>query len=361
MKVPKISFKGVTSFIILTTCTLFFAEFYNNEDAKSLYTIEHIKPFPKIERKKTREMTIEGVELGRRLFYDPILSKDSTMACATCHQQKHAFGYSTNYLVEPRVNQIITTREVLPIFNLAWNETFFWDGRETELINQTYHPVRNPLEMNNNWRLVTGRIRKNADYKKLFYKAFKDTIIDSARIAKAISYFELTLVSNNSKFDRYMRGEVKLTTDESKGLALISIGGKGNCLRCHSLTYKNIIDDGLGKNGLLTDEEILKGHDLGKANISKQESDKARFKIPSLRNLSFTAPYMHDGRLLSLDFVINHYVNGINKATSDKLLNKTYNNLRNITNEEKRQIICILNALNDSVFITDRRYSKPLN
>lgn len=361
MNVTKIAFKGVRSLIILTTCTLLFAEFYTDEDANHFNIINQIKPFPKIERKKTKGMTIEGVELGRRLFYDPVLSKDSTMACSTCHQQKYAFGYTTNYLIEPRINQLITTREVLPIFNLAWNETFFWDGRETDLINQAYHPVRNPLEMNNNWSIVTSRIRKNASYKRLFYKAFKDTIIDSARIARAISYFELTLVSNNSKFDKYLRGEVELTQDELKGLDLIKLGGKGNCLQCHTLTYKNIVNDGLSKNGLLTDEEILKGHDNGKANLSRIENDKGRFKVPSLRNLSFTAPYMHDGRLLSLDFVINHYASGINKATSDKLINKTFNNLRNISNEEKRQIICILNALNDSVFITDRRYSKPQN
>lgn len=324
------------------------------------YPFPNLLFFPKMPVNASNPVTIEGVELGRHLFYDPILSMDSTLSCAGCHKQESAFSDGPNTFSKG-INGDLMTRNTMPLFNLAWYPALFWDGRATSIEDQAFHPVRAHNEMNLNWKEAERRINQSSFYKKMFQRAFGNQPIDSILIARAIAQFERSLISYNSKFDRIIRGEANFTADELKGFELMNDTRKGGCLHCHSSD-----GDALGtsmkfsNNGLDAIFSPADYSDKGYGIITGKQTDMGLFKIPSVRNLAFTAPYMHDGRFKTLDEVLDFYSEGVNQSVNvDSKMEFAHRGGAHLTCDEKRQIISFLNTLNDSTFITTPAFSNP--
>lgn len=329
----------------------------------SFVALENVTPyifpkptnFPPIPLSETNPVTNEGVELGRYLFYDPILSVDSSVSCSSCHKQQHAFSDSPQTFSKGNKEQL-QKRNTPALFNLAWYPKLFWDGRVSSIEQQVFHPVRETTEMDMNWNAVAKRIARNKFYQKKFKLAFGNTKIDSVLIAKAIAQFERTLISHNSKYDKALRNETKFTMDELEGMELINEMNKGNCLHCHTTD-----GDGLGTTGRFANnglDTVFKDEGLG--GFTKNKNEMGQFKIPSLRNLVFTAPYMHDGRFKTLEEVLDFYSGGVKPSvTIDNKMTSAHQGGVKLTKEEKRKIIAFLKTMSDSVFIKDKRFSNP--
>jgi cytochrome c peroxidase len=294
--------------------------------------------------------TEEGIALGKKLFFDPILSSNNTQACANCHAPENAFTDSSRF--SDGVDGFFGNRNSMPLFNLAWNydEKFFWDGNTFSLEHQALVPVTDPIEMNNTWRDVEQKLKQHTEYPELFEKAFGTTTIDSSLVTKAIAQFERTLISANSKFDKYLLGEIELTPQELNGFNIFMDEAKGDCFHCHGSDKNPLWTDNIFHNNGL-DETFT---DLGLGAITGDPADNGKFKSPSLRNLVFTAPYMHDGRFATLEDVINHYSEGLkNSTTIDPLMKKVSQGGVGLSENDKADLKAFLLSLSDSEFINN--------
>ncbi|MDG1731005.1 MAG: cytochrome c peroxidase [Algibacter sp.] len=292
--------------------------------------------------------TIEGVALGKKLFFDTILSANNTQACADCHAPENAFTDSDRFSVG--VAGILGERNSMPLFNLAWNydEKFFWDGNTFSLKHQAFIPVTDPIEMNNTWPNVEQKLQQHNEYPNLFEQAFGTSKIDSTLITKAIAQFERTLISANSKFDKYLLGETELTPEESNGFNVFMDEAKGDCFHCHGSDKNPLWTDNMFHNNGLDDTFI----DLGLGAVTGDPADNGKFKTPSLRNLVFTAPYMHDGRFETIEDVINHYSEGLkNSSTIDPLMKKVTQGGIGLSDTDKADLKAFLLALSDYNFV----------
>ena len=247
----------------------------------------------------------EGFQLGRQLFYDPILSKDSTISCASCHLQATGFTH-VDHSLSHGIDGKIGTRNSMTMMNLAWSKTFMWDGGVNHLDVQAINPITSPLEMDETLANVVQKLQKSDKYKSLFFAAFGDENITGQRVLKALSQFELLLISANSKYDKVMRKEAVFTNQEQNGYQLF----KNNCASCHS---EPLFTNGKYENNGIPLDTTL--NDIGRQRITEKFEDYLKFKVPTLRNIQFTNPYMHDGRFLKLTEVIKHY-NSIEKNTN---------------------------------------------
>jgi cytochrome c peroxidase len=228
--------------------------------------------------------------------------------------------------------------------NMAWATSFFWDGGVHDLDLFAIAPIENPVEMDETFANVVKKIKNHPDYPALFQKAFGDSEVTSARVLKALSQFQLMLVSAESRYDKFRLGDKSaLNVDEAAGLELV----KTKCGNCH--TGELFTDNSFRNNG------IQHFRDLGRQNITLNESDKFKFKVPSLRNIAKTAPYMHDGRFLNLDAVLEHYRNGVKQSIN---LDPSVKNGIAMTDDEKRQIIAFLNALTDDSFLKNPEFAE---
>ena len=298
----------------------------------------------------TNPLTQEGVALGKKLFFDNILSGDGSQSCASCHNPQKAF--TDNMQFSSGINGTLGKRNAMPLFNLAWNfdELFAWDGKEFSLEKQALEPVSNPIELHSSWQNVIERINKNAEYPTLFERAFGTTSIDSILVVKAIAQFERTLISGNSKFDKYLRGEIPLTEEEENGFNVFMDEAKGDCFHCHGSNNNPLwTDNKFHNNGL---DAVLS--DLGLGAITGDPSDNGKFKSPSIRNLAFTAPYMHDGRFSTLEEVINHYSEGLKpSSTIDPLMKKVSEGGVGLSSKDKSDLKAFLLSLSDFDFINN--------
>lgn len=324
------------------------------------YEFPTIGYFPDMPINTDNLVSVEGRELGRMLFYDPILSQDSTISCASCHQQKFAFS-DGDLTFSVGINGALTKRNTPALYNLAWYEAMFWDGRAESIESQVFEPVRSHDEMNLSWTIAEDRIKNHPIYPQLFNQAFPNSTIDSITIAKAIAQFERTLISNNAGFDRVLRGEAYLNAQEYAGYELMNDQSKGNCLHCHSTDGNGLGTTGtFSNNGLDTAKSAAGFIDQGKGGITGLDRDMGAFKIPSLRNVAITAPYMHDGRFSTLREVLDFYATGLQPSYSvDSKLANVHRGGNHLTDEEKEQIIAFLETLTDSVFINDPRHGNP--
>jgi cytochrome c peroxidase len=344
-------------FLIAIIVFLFSFEYKKNTTP---YRINTHKLFPKFPIDSTNLLTIEGVELGRYLFYDSILSKDYNMSCASCHKQQFAFSDSPNKFSKGYKGKLLP-RNTLPLFNLVWYKFYFWDGRAKSLQQQAYFPVSSHDEMNLNWIEVAKRINKSKFYKNLFKRIFNRNKVDSSDIVNALVQFESSLISSNSKFDKVLRFEAKLTQDEIDGFELMNNMTKGDCLHCHTTdadpmgtTFK------FSNNGLDKIQIPEQYADKGKGGISQKTNEYGWFKIPSVRNLGFTAPYMHDGRFNTLEEVLDFYSDGVQFSYNiDSKMEYAHQGGVKLNKDEKRKIITFLKTLNDSSFVIDSRFSNP--
>ena len=299
--------------------------------------------FPDMDIPSENPTTVEGVALGEKLFKDPILSGNNTQACIDCHQQGATFSDPNQFSIG--IDGIQGSRNASALINLGWNTSFNWDGSATSLEKQAFEPVINPLEMHNTWQNVEATLNAHNDYPLLFKNAFNIDYIDSNHVVMALAQFERTLISANSKFDRYLKGEEQLTPSEFSGYAIFN-SEKGDCFHCHGTQM--FMDNSFHNNGLDTEPFL----DLGLAKITGQTSDNAKFKTPTLRNVEFSAPYMHDGRFATLEEVIEHYNSGGKYSTTvDPLMKKLGIGLQ-LTNQEKQDLIAFLKTLSDDNFIS---------
>ena len=305
-------------------------------------------------------LTNQGIFLGRKLFYDPILSGDNTMSCASCHFATASF---TDHLATSKgIDGINGKRSAMSLLNVGYNDKgFFWDGRSTTLEEQALMPVEDPIELHADWGDVVAKIRKHSSYPAEFRKAFgiKDRKeITKELVAKALAQFERTLVSSgNSKFDRAFRGETFLTPAELNGMDMFfdqsDVLPDAECGHCHNkplFTTNKYINNGIDLANDLNDFE-----DWGYGAITGKKSDNGKFKIPSLRNIALTAPYMHDGRFNTLEEVIEHYNAGGKYAENRHPL---ILNLQ-LTEVQKSELIAFLHTLTDTSFVNNPKFSNP--
>ena len=300
-------------------------------------------------------LTEEGIALGKKLFFDKILSKNNTQSCATCHNPVKSFTDDAQF--SEGVDGLLGKRNSMPLFNLAWNfdERFTWDGKELSLERQALEPVRNPIEMHSKWTNVAERIKNDPEYPTLFQQAFGNTKIDSILITKAIAQFERTLISGNSKFDQFLLGKTTLTPQEQNGFDVFMDETRGDCFHCHGSNNNPLwTDNKFHNNGL---DNMFS--DLGLGAVTGDPNDNGKFKTPSLRNLKFTAPYMHDGRFNTLDEVINHYSEGIkSSATIDPLIKKVNQGGVQLSTQDKMDLKAFLLALSDNDFVINPTFKE---
>lgn len=301
-------------------------------------------------------LTVEGVALGRKLFFDPILSADGTQACASCHMP--ASGFTENNALSVGIDGIFGTRNSMAIFNAAWNfnNTFFWDGRSAGLEGQAFEPVVNPIEMHHTWPGAVAALQADGEYQDLFEAAFGTRTIDSMLVVRAIAQFERTLISGNSRFDKYLREEINLTPAEFRGLEVFLSEDGGDCFHCHGNPANPLwTDNDFHNNGL---DSIFT--DIGLAAVTGNDFDIGKFKTPSLRNLSYTAPYMHDGRFETIDEVLEHYSTQVKVTpTTDPLMQFSFQGGVQMTEEEKSDLKAFLLALDDEDFINNPDFQAP--
>ena len=294
--------------------------------------------------------TVEGVALGKKLFFDTILSGDNTQACASCHAPENAFTDNTQF--SDGIDGVFGTRNSMPLFNLAWNygERFAWDGKELGLEDQAFEPVSNPIEMHSDWNDVAQKLQLHSEYPDLFNQAFGTSTIDSILVTKAIAQFERTLISANSRFDKFSLGIIELSPEELSGLNVFLSEDKGDCFHCHGNPNNPVWTDNIFHNNGL-DATFT---DFGLGAVTGDPADNGKFKSASLRNLAFTAPYMHDGRFNTLDEVIEFYSTGLqNSPTIDPLMKKVEQGGVNLSAQEKSDLKAFLLSLSDPEFITN--------
>ncbi len=290
-------------------------------------------------------LTEEGFQLGRQLFYDPILSKDSTISCASCHLQATGFTH-VDHSLSHGIDGKIGTRNSMALMNLAWSKTFMWDGGVNHLDVQPLNPITSPDEMNETLSNVVIKLQKSDKYKSLFISAFGDENITGQRVLKALSQFELMLVSSNSKYDKVMRKEALFSDQEQNGYQLF----KTNCASCHSEPL--FTNCKFESNGIPTDTTLM---DIGRQRITEKSKDYLKFKVPTLRNIQFTNPYMHDGRFNKLTEVIKHYNSIIKNISLPKQLQKPMN----LTDNDRVDLVAFLLTLTDKEFLFNKQFGYP--
>jgi len=341
--------------------------------APQAYTIVKPDHFPAIPVPADNPMTIEGVQLGRRLFYDPLLSADSTQSCSSCHLPE--FSFTDNNRFSIGIDGIAGKRNSMSLLNVAYvTDGLFWDGRAKTLEIQALAPVEDPIELHNTWPNVIEKLKSHPTYPALFRKAFG--INDRSQItrelaAKAIAQFERILISSGeSRFDQFVKGNIDLFDDEELDgkLMFFDEGAEYNlpdaqCFHCHggvTLTGGKFFNNGLDSVGSLDEFK-----DLGFFHTTGNHFDKGKFRTPTLRNIALTAPYMHDGRFQTLEEVIEQYNdNGFGVVNEGAFLNQigfpngdgTYTGL---TNNQKRAILKFLHTLTDTAFINNPDVQNP--
>lgn len=296
-------------------------------------------------------LTEKGFELGKKLFYDGRLASDGIVSCGFCHEQSSAFTHH-GHKFSHGVDDAIGTRNTPSIQNLAYQNTFMYDGATSHLDLQAIIPFTSPIEMNGNFTSALQMMKADAEYQKLFRIAFADGKINSENMLKALGQFMVMVTSSNSRFDKYRRNETggSLTEIELAGY----LAFKSKCASCHATDL--MTDNSFRNNGLAANPAI---NDVGRYRVTELASDLYKFKVPSLRNVEKTAPYMHDGRFGTLESVMNHYDSGVEDfATLDPILNQNGRLGIALSETEKSQLIAFLKTLTDTEYLTDKRFSE---
>lgn len=295
---------------------------------------------------KIKPLKHSTIELGRALFYDPILSRNNTISCASCHSPYNAFTH-VDHALSHGIEDKIGTRNSPALMNLAWNKLFMWDGAVNNIEVQALAPMHNKVEMDETIEHVVTKLQASKIYPPLFRKAFGDSVITGEHTLKAIGQFMLTLVSANAKYDSVMRHQSKFTMQEENGYRLF----KMHCSSCHTeplftnLSFEN--------NGLPVDTNL---NDFGRIRISHHYNDSLKFKVPTLRNIEYSYPYMHDGRFKTLTAVLKHYTSGIQKSNtlSPKLEQPIV-----LSANEQVDLTAFLLTLSDKSFLFNPNFAYP--
>jgi cytochrome c peroxidase len=290
--------------------------------------------------------TVETIALGRRLYYDPILSVDNTVSCATCHDPQ--FGYADPKPFSEGVGKKFGTRHAPSVLNAAYYNAQFWDGRAPSLEKQAEGPVQNPLEMAHTLTGVEKRLNADPDYRELFAQAWGFGPITYEMVEKSIASFERTLISANSPFDRWKYGhdEKAVSPAVKRGFMVFTSRKKANCAACHTVgkKYALFTDNKFHNIGVGVDAGQIT--DPGLYAVTHNEADRGKFKTPSLRNVAITGPYLHDGSLKDLKQVIDFYVGAGN---SNPNLDPQIHVLDFLSGRERADLLAFLNSLTGEV------------
>ena len=311
------------------------------------YELDIPQGFPQMVVPKNNPMTVQGVELGRKLFYDVRLSGDNTQACATCHFSTASYADSAQF--STGITGAIGDRNAMAVVNVGYSFSLFWDGRAATLEEQALAPVTNPVEMNATWPDVLTKLNADSYYRDEFKFVYGVNVIDSFDVARALAQFERTMISGNSKYDKYLRGELILSDEEFRGLSIF-MTEKGDCFHCHGTVLTMGYD--YENNGL---QNVMT--DFGRGDITNYATDIGKFKPPTLRNIELTAPFMHNGSLATLEEVVEFYNSGVNQSSpniSPLMLkaNRPGGSL-NLTATEKSDLVVFLKTLTDMDFINN--------
>lgn len=340
------------------------------------YTIVKPEHFPEMPIPADNPMTHDGVQLGRRLFYDPILSGDSTMSCASCHLP--AGNFTDNKAVSIGIDGIAGKRSSMALINIGYVQTgLFWDGRVKTLEEQALRPVEDPIELHHTWPEVVELLKKHPTYPALFRKAFgiKDRQeITKELAAKAMAQFERILVSSGtSKYDQFLKTENFDVFDddeldgytiffEARDVTGISNVPDGQCFHCHGLLTMTA-GNGYFNNGLDAVASLDDFKDLGLYKTTGKESDKGKFRAPTLRNIALSGPYMHDGRFQTLEQVVDSYAlkgKGVsNEDPNIKLVGLLGGSVNTLTNNQKHALVKFMHTLTDTAFVKNPDIQNP--
>ena len=290
-------------------------------------------------------------ELGRTLFYDARLSRTGEVSCSSCHQQFVAFAHP-DHRVSHGVNGLLGTRNAPALQNLRWRRDLLWDGGARNLETMPLAPLTNPVEMDETLDNVLRKLNADPDYQQRFAKIYGKAPIDSYQFLRALAQFTAALTSANSRYDHFVRGEAggTLSAPELRGRGILT----QKCTPCHSTDL--FTDESFRNNGL--DRSFTA--DSGRAHITSRAQDQGLFKVPSLRNVARTAPYMHDGRFKTLAQVLDHYDHGAQPSpTLDPLLRQPDGTLGiPLTAQERADLVAFLQTLTDTDFLQDRRLTE---
>ncbi len=295
--------------------------------------------------------TEKGFELGKKLFYDGQLASDGVVSCGFCHIQSFAFTHHT-HITSHGVDGLIGRRNAQPLHNMAFMNEFTWDGASTFLDSQPIIPITAEVEMNETVSNVLNKLRDDPNYPALFAEAYGSEGINAERMFKSLSQFMLMMVSANSKYDKWERGEsITFSEQEEDGRVLF----QEKCASCHAGTLQT--DQSYRNNGLPLDPQY---NDMGRTEVTGLTDDIRKFKVPSLRNIEITFPYMHDGRLGTLEDVLDFYTDGIVQSeTLDPIFTKPSGSIGlEMTAEEKSKIIEFLKTLTDTDFLNDQSFAE---
>lgn len=314
-----------------------------------------VKPanFPEPAYDQSRnQVTEEGFELGKRLFFEPRLSRNNTISCGSCHIPSAAFTHH-GHDVSHGIDDQLGTRNPMPIMNLAWSKEFFWDGGVFHMDLSSVTAITSPVEMDETVPTVIQKLRDHPDYPALFKAAFGTEEITDARFFKALSQYMLMAVSSNSKYDQVMRGEngAVFTEEEKAGYTFY----QQNCASCHQEPLFAV--DTYHNNGLRPSPI----NDMGRYEVTLDAEDRFKFKVPSLRNLDYTGPYMHDGRFLTVSRVLDHYRTGVHDSETLEATFRLPDGSLGISMSEKEKddLMAFLRTLNDREFVTNALLAEP--
>ena len=325
------------------------------------YVLEY-GAFPAPDLPSDNILTVQGVKLGKLLFYETMLSKDGSQSCASCHRQPDGFSDTLRFSLG--VEELPGKRQAMPIFNMAWHTNeFFWDGRAHLLRDQSLKPIQDPLEMNETLDNVVAKLSESQMYRDQFSRTFGLEEITPHKMSLAMEQFMFSIVSHNSKYDKYLAGTEQLTDSEERGRILFETEynpffpdeSGADCVHCHG--GANFENDQYMNNGLDTDATMT---DIGREEVTQDPGDRAKFKVPSLRNVAVTAPYMHDGRFQTLEEVINHYNEGIQESsTVDQTVLNTKDTGLFLTDQDKEDLKNFLKTLTDNDYLNNEEYQTP--
>ncbi|MDR6158409.1 cytochrome c peroxidase [Chryseobacterium sp. SLBN-27] len=323
-----------------------FCIFYGFKDQiDPIFKVPENWPKPVYDFKKN-PLSEEKIFLGRTLFYDPVLSRDGTISCESCHLQYTAFTH-VDHTTSHGIDGKIGNRNSPALMNLAWSRDLMWDGSVHHIDAQAISPIENPLEMDEKLSHVVSKLNHSKKYRGLFYRAYGDSTATGERTLKSLSQFLLTLVSCDSKYDRVMRHEEKFNEYEQKGYQLFKV----NCAACHT---EPLFTNGSFQNNGLEPDKFFK--DGGRIKITGNKNDSLAFKVPTLRNIELSYPYMHDGRFKNLQMVLFHYTNNIYRT---KTLSKHLKKEIVLNEQDKNNLIAFLKTLTDETFTRNPKFSYP--
>ncbi|KAA5536514.1 c-type cytochrome [Taibaiella lutea] len=356
----KIKITGILALLMLTIVTINACKKDPVEEPDEPYTLD-IGTFPTPNLPADNPLTREGVKLGRMLFYEKKLSGTNTQSCSSCHMQQ--FAFSDTAALSIGVRGMHGKRQAMSVSNMAWNSNeFFWDGRAHLLRDQSLKPIQDALEMDETLDNVVAKLQADETYRNQFRKAFGTETITSELMSKAMEQFMLTIVSKSSKFDDYKAGKATLTPEEERGRFLFfteynpgfPAQSGADCQHCHG--GANFENDAFMNNGLDADADFI---DIGREGVTGLASDRARFKVPSLRNVAITAPYMHDGRFKTLEQVVGHYNLVRNSSTLDPSFQQQLPNGLQLSPQDRAALVAFLKTLTDKDLTTNPVYSSP--